>query len=138
MKHFRKPELDYTSGKPNDKLYLNTYRNGFVSAVAMAYNYHLPLTLCPNDIWLVVLNGFKIHMRKNADKEYMKLSFDKLKDLDQTIQKHLKIEDASIKDLQAMDPEKFETLLLSTVSSSFDKVWNQGHRSVDFAPDQDG
>lgn len=84
--HFLKPELDYSSlPKDGDKLFLNTYRNGFVSAIAMAYNYHLPLTLCPNDIWMVVLNGFKIHMRKNADKEYMKLSFDNLNDLDKSI-----------------------------------------------------
>ena len=37
IQHFRKPELDH-SDKPNQNLYLNTYRNGFVSAISIAYN----------------------------------------------------------------------------------------------------
>jgi hypothetical protein len=138
--HFLKPELDYTNlPKDGDKLFLNTYRNGFVSAVAMSYNYHLPLTLCPNDIWMVVLNGFKIHMRKNQEKEYLKLSFDKLKNIDETVQKHLKIEDGSINlSSSSFDPSKFETLLLKTINTAVSSVWNQGHRSSDFSPDQPG
>jgi hypothetical protein len=37
-----------------------------------------------------------------------------------------------------MDQEKFESLLLKTVNNAVDKVWNQGHRSADFAPDANG
>jgi hypothetical protein len=45
IKSFRKPETDYSDPNinPNDDLYYSTYRNGFVSALAMAYNFHLPL-----------------------------------------------------------------------------------------------
>jgi hypothetical protein len=128
IKHFLKPEHDQST----DAVYMNTYRNGFVSAIAMAYNSHLPLVLSPNDIWIVVLNGFKIHMRKNADKEFFKLSFSNMKDLDKTIQKFLKIDGV---DPEKMDNKMFETLLLETVNSAVEKVWNQGHKSSDFTPD---
>lgn len=35
--------------------YMHTRRNAFVSAVAMCYNYHLPIIFDPNDVWLAVL-----------------------------------------------------------------------------------
>ena len=50
----------------------------------------------------------------------MKLSFTDLENLDASIQRHLKIDDASIKDLQKMDQEKFESLLLKTVNNAVD------------------
>ena len=61
------------SGKEgeNPHAFMNTYRNGFISACAMAHNFHLPLVLCPNDIWLVVLQGLKIHFGRNAAKDFM-------------------------------------------------------------------
>ena len=46
---FRKPT------KGSDAVFYNTLRSGFVSAFAMSYNFHLPLVLSPNDIWLVFL-----------------------------------------------------------------------------------
>ena len=85
IKCYKKPEFDYSHGasavarKYPDQVFYNTIRNGFVSAVAMAYNYHLPLILSPNDLWLVVLQGFRLHMSLNRDKEYMKFTF---KDMD--------------------------------------------------------
>lgn len=88
VKAFRKPEHDHRDpeivkkAKELDKIYTNTYRNGFVSALALSFNFHLPLIISPNDIWLTVMQGFKIHMNRNADKEYIKLSFKNLKKLD--------------------------------------------------------
>jgi hypothetical protein len=35
--------------------YKVTVRNGFVSAMSMAYNYHMPLVLDPQDIWLAIV-----------------------------------------------------------------------------------
>ena len=60
---FRRPqctpaELDKLAADKNcplDKRYMNTRRNGFVSAAAMCYNYHLPIIFDPNDVWLAVL-----------------------------------------------------------------------------------
>ena len=94
VKAFKKPEFDWTDEKISkdknaDKLYYSTYRNGFVSACAMAYNFHLPLILSPSDIWLVVLQGFKLHMRLNSEKDFVKLSFRNLKKLDASADKNL-------------------------------------------------
>ena len=52
---FRKPK------KGSDAVFYNTLRSGFVSAFAMSYNFHLPLILSPNDVWLVFLQGFRLH-----------------------------------------------------------------------------
>ena len=98
VRHFRKPELDYNDPKVSenrniDEVYMNTYRNGLVSAIAMSYNYHMPLILSPNDVWLAVLQGFKIHLIKNMDKEFMKLTFKQLKKLESHITKAMKIDD---------------------------------------------
>jgi hypothetical protein len=47
---------EFYEKNPNaDQIYMNTYRNSFVSALAMAYNFHLPLVLSPNAVWLAVL-----------------------------------------------------------------------------------
>ena len=60
VKAFKKPEFDWNDenvkkDKDAGKIYYSTYRNGFVSACAMAYNFHLPLILSPLDIWLTVM-----------------------------------------------------------------------------------
>ena len=53
------PQLDQIKkdGKKSKtaQRYYNTRRNGFVSAAAMAYNFHCPIIFDPNDIWLAVL-----------------------------------------------------------------------------------
>ena len=51
VKCYKKPELDWRNEeiKSNDVFY-GTVRNGFVSALAMAYNHHLPLILSPGDV----------------------------------------------------------------------------------------
>jgi hypothetical protein len=100
--------------------YMNTYRNGLVSAVAMAYNFHCPLLLCPNDLWLVILQGFKIHLERNANREYMKWSFKDLEKIDSNVQKALVIDDPSLKDFEKMDDLKFEEAFLSKMSSATD------------------
>ena len=50
----------------------------------------------------------------------------------------MKIDDPSLKDLENADHDKFEKLLISKVIDTFEKVWNDGHRSSDFSPDQNG
>jgi len=110
---WKKPEHDYrdpdvaANAEKLENVYYNTYRNGFVSALAMSHNFHLPLILSPNDVWLTVMQGFKIHMHLNSDKEYIKLSFKNLKKLDPTIEKCLVIDDPSIGDIDSCDQEKF-------------------------------
>mmetsp|Transcript_13942 Transcript_13942/g.21737 ORF Transcript_13942/g.21737 Transcript_13942/m.21737 type:complete len:118 (-) Transcript_13942:980-1333(-) len=71
VKAFRKPDIKYNPMKaPDDDIYYTTYRSGFVSTLAMSYNFHLPLILSPTDIWLTVLQGFRVHMNKNKDKAF--------------------------------------------------------------------
>jgi len=69
----------------------------------MAYNYHMPLVLSPNDIWLAVIQGFRIHMALNHDKEHLKLTFTDIKKLSKTAKKNLIIEDKEIKNIAKCD-----------------------------------
>ena len=135
VKAFKKPEFDWNdekikSDKNADKHYYTTYRNGFVSAMAMSYNFHLPLVLSPVDIWLCVLQGFKLHMRLNAEKDFVKLSFRNLKSLDKTVQKTLKVEC----DLDKIDDHQFQELLLTQIEKAIDTIWNEKHLGQDFQP----
>lgn len=139
VRHFRKPELNYNDHKVSanpkiDEVYMNTYRNGFVSAVAMSYNYHMPLILSPNDVWLAVLQGFKLHMQMNADKEFMKLTFKQLKKLDSHINKAMKITDDSLGNLYTCKQEKLEEALFDTIDKVAKKMWDDKHKSKEFAP----
>jgi hypothetical protein len=42
--------------------------NAFVSAVGLAYNQHLPLSLSPDAVWSVIGHGFSIWINENAEK----------------------------------------------------------------------
>ena len=43
------------------------FKNYFVATLHRAFINHLPVTLRPDDIWLVILQGLAIHIRENAD-----------------------------------------------------------------------
>lgn len=88
VKCYKKPELDWKNEeiKTNDVFY-NTVRNGFVSALAMSYNHHLPLILSPGDIWLVVMQGFRVHMTMQQDKEFMKLTFKDMTKINKSVKR---------------------------------------------------
>ena len=100
----------------------------------MSYNFHLPLILSPNDIWLVVLQGFKVHMLMNKDKEYMKLSFKEIDKFHENAVKYLKIKDEKLpEDLSKVPDEEFEATLFDTVEKAMKKMWGDKHLSSDFA-----
>lgn len=40
---------------------------GFVAACMMAFAYHLPLALSPDDLWTVILQGFAHHVDQHAE-----------------------------------------------------------------------
>ena len=42
--------------------------NGLATAVRLAYNFHLPLRLRPDDLWLAVLASVGAHIDKNAER----------------------------------------------------------------------
>ena len=112
VQSFKKPEIDYAKlgklKKPDDDIYYNTYRNGFVSAIAMSYNYHMPLILSPNDVWLAVMQGFRIFMRINKDKEFMKIVFKDMEKVASNTSKYFKMKDETITELEDMDSLQFE------------------------------
>ncbi len=39
--------------------------NGFAGAVFTSYADHRPLVLCPDDLWMLICQGFSIHVNKN-------------------------------------------------------------------------
>ncbi|MGC4047082.1 MAG: DUF4419 domain-containing protein [Armatimonas sp.] len=43
------------------------YAHGFVAAANAAYDRHYPLVLSPDMIWLLIAQGFAIHVRENAE-----------------------------------------------------------------------
>ena len=137
VKCFSKPEWRFMGEaekkKLDDKVYYNTYRNGFISSVAMAYNYHLPLMLSPNDIWLVVFHGFGLHMKANKGKKFMSLTFKDLAGLKKDVRKHMMIENAAFGDMDALDALEFEDIIFKHMEWASDSIWNKKHCSDDFS-----
>ena len=41
--------------------------NEFVQSIHMAYQYHHPLALSPDIIWLAIMQGFAIHVKENSE-----------------------------------------------------------------------
>jgi hypothetical protein len=133
---FAKPELSYKGGEESpvkEKVFYNTIRNGFVAAVAMSYNFHLPLILSPDDIWITVLQGLRVHMNQQKEKEFFKLTFKDMDKITKTIESALKINDDGLKDLEKMSSRDIEKKLFKHLDGSFDKVWNQKHCASDFS-----
>ena len=52
----------------NKKLISVNNHNQFIGAVHKAFECHYPLTLSPDIIWQIILQGFSIHINKNIDK----------------------------------------------------------------------
>lgn len=48
-------------------LFSRDFDNLFVNMMWMAYCKHLPVTISPHDIWLVILQGFGRHVQANAE-----------------------------------------------------------------------
>ena len=56
--------------------------NAFVESILLAYVHHLPLILAPDDVWTVIMQGFGLHMEKNAEELRSKfVDFEGKKDL---------------------------------------------------------
>ncbi|KAM3132816.1 hypothetical protein pb186bvf_015121 [Paramecium bursaria] len=47
--------------------YRNLRNNQFAEAIRLSYQYHVPLILSPDDLWLVISQGFGIHVNMNAE-----------------------------------------------------------------------
>lgn len=52
----------------SDGNFLNFSNNALVSAVGLAYNVHLPLSLSPDAIWSTIAHGFSVWINQNAEK----------------------------------------------------------------------
>lgn len=42
-------------------------RNGFIDAIYRSFESHVPLTLSPDHVWLVLAQGFATHVKQNAE-----------------------------------------------------------------------
>lgn len=58
----------YRLNLPVAKLLYDPLSSGFMSAIHIAYDAHLPLTLSPDDLWCVIVRGLAIHINENAEK----------------------------------------------------------------------
>ena len=116
----------------HDKVYMNTRRNGFLSAMAMCYNYHCPLILDPNDIWLVVLQGFRVHMMYRHDMAYIQSTFKDLNKLGKSTKKLFKLNDATLGDVANWPDDKLEELLFGHLHKVTTTMWTKTHKSDGF------
>jgi hypothetical protein len=56
--------------------------HAFVETFLLSYVHHLPLILSPDDVWVCIMQGFGIHVKKNAEKLRKKfVDFEGKKDL---------------------------------------------------------
>ena len=44
-----------------------TLQHSFLETFMLSYIHHLPLCLSPDDVWTMILQGFGLHMEKNAE-----------------------------------------------------------------------
>lgn len=115
-------------------MFFSTYRNGFVSAIAMSYNFHLPLILSPTDLWLVILQGFRTHLTLNKDKEYIKLAFQDMESIQESVAKHMQFEDKELGDnLAECDDATFERVLFKHLDEANKQIWNSRHANSEFS-----
>ena len=70
-------------------------------------------------------------MRANSEKDYIKLSFRNLKNLDKSADKNLQFELKG--DLDKCDDLEFQEALLSCMEKSISTIWNGSHKGQDFA-----
>ncbi len=94
----------------------------FIGMVAKAYAEHYPIEIYPDDIWLLLLDGIKIHVNSNREKfrdEFVVSGADSL----------LAIEDNSL--TLSSPPEKWEQDVLEVYDSLFQKIPSKTRTSFD-------
>ena len=101
----------------------------------MCYNWHMPLVLDPADIWLLVLQGFRVHLMFRADKEYVATTFKDLDQLAKSNKKLMKITEPSLGDLSACKDADFEEKLFATINKAMDKMWTKTHKADSWGSD---
>lgn len=140
-KHFQIPELtpEQIKAKPDSAYrFMNTTRNGFVSALAISHNYHVPLILSPNDIWLVVMQGFRFHLDHHADKSYILNTFKDINKVPENVKEGMTITGDDLdEDITKIPDDVFEQALYAAIHGTLDKMWNDKNQSEDFAPTDD-
>ena len=94
----------------------------FIGMVAKAYAEHYPIEIYPDDIWLLLMDGFKIHI--NINREKLKNKF-VLTGADSS----LVIEDNSL--TLSSPPEKWEQDVLVVYDSLFQKIPAKTRASFD-------
>ncbi len=94
----------------------------FIGMVAKAYAEHYPIEIYPDDIWLLLLDGIKIHVNSNREKfrdEFIVNGADSA----------LAIEDNSL--TFSSPPEKWEQDVLEVYDSLFQKIPSKTRTSFD-------
>ena len=94
----------------------------FIGMVAKAYAEHYPIEIYPDDIWLLLLDGIKIHVNSNREKfrdEFVVSGADSA----------LAIEDNSL--TLSSPPEKWEQDVLEVYDSLFQKIPEKTRASFD-------
>lgn len=94
----------------------------FIGMVAKAYAEHYPIEIYPDDIWLLLLDGIKIHVNSNREKfrdEFVVSGADSA----------LAIEDNSL--TLSSPPEKWEQDVLEVYDSLFQKIPKKTRASFD-------
>ena len=94
----------------------------FIGMVAKAYAEHYPIEIYPDDIWLLLLDGIKIHVNNNREKfrdEFVVSGADSA----------LAIEDNSL--TLSSPPEKWEQDVLEVYDSLFQKIPEKTRASFD-------
>ena len=94
----------------------------FIGMVAKAYAEHYPIEIYPDDIWLLLLDGIKIHVNSNREKlknEFVVSGADSA----------LAIEDNSL--TLSSPPEKWERDVLEVYDSLFQKIPSKTRTSFD-------
>ena len=101
-----------------------------MSACAMCYNYHMPLVLDPADLWLVVMQGFRVHLMARADKDYVSSTFRDLDKLAKSNKKYMKISEPALGDLGATCKDALlEEKLFAAVEKATKKMWTDKHKA---------
>lgn len=61
------PEPTLESFSRSEKMLIKTYCHPFVQAAQLAYSEHRPLTISPDMVWLMIVQGFALHVNENAE-----------------------------------------------------------------------
>lgn len=61
------PEPTLESSSRSEKMLIQSYFHPFVRAAELAYAGHRPLTISPDMVWLMIVQGFALHVNENAE-----------------------------------------------------------------------